>query len=137
MKIYVVPAAGGEAEQVVPGEDAWRLTLTGFRMESICCLTRSRLLVRDMSDLAVKIVNLATHKVSTMEGSHGIRSPRCSPDGKLILRCAGPGQELVLCRMGVSEYRFFRERTPPYHVAYPFCVRWKTSSSGLSLSTPL
>ena len=117
-KIYVVPAAGGEAEQVVPGD--------GSEADAYWLPDGKDLLFNpftsagpDMSDLAVKIVNVETHKVSTMEGSHGIRSARCSPDGKLILGVRDPTEELVLCRMGETRW----ETILPYHVGYPFWSR--------------
>jgi Tol biopolymer transport system component/DNA-binding winged helix-turn-helix (wHTH) protein len=82
--IYLVPADGGGAEQLVPESNLYQ--------DPTWSPDGNRLVFGDagLAPNAIHILDLQSHRVSDLPGSKGLFSPRWAPDGRFILANTGP-----------------------------------------------
>ena len=94
MKIFVVSAQGGTPQELLPEtrnqiDPAW--SPDGKR------IAFGRIgEVGDTEKVALQIIDLSTHQVSTMPNSDNLFSPRWSPDGRYIAALPEDSKKLVL-----------------------------------------
>ncbi len=81
-KAYIVPSLGGSAEPILPDDK-------GVQTDPNWSPDGSKIVFSTGGGFDVKsdirVLNLASHKVSILPGSVGKWSPRWSPDGRLIV----------------------------------------------------
>ena len=92
--IFMIPAEGGPAEQISNGTvsdldatwspDGKTLAFGQERMEG------------NKTSVSVRLLDLASKRLTTLEGSEGICCPRWSPDGKYIMASHGSYEDLLL-----------------------------------------
>ena len=91
-RIYLVSAEGGSPQQLLPEhpepqrDPNWsprgdKLVFGGARADN---------------DSAIRVLDLMTHKLSTLPGSRGLYAPRWSPDGRYIVAMPSDQLSLVL-----------------------------------------
>jgi eukaryotic-like serine/threonine-protein kinase len=84
-KVYTVPAGGGAAQQLIPGE--------GYQFDPdwspdgnlLAFGNRSGMPGATGAKVAIHLLDLRTHRLTTLAGSEGRYSPRWSPDGRYIV----------------------------------------------------
>jgi Tol biopolymer transport system component len=99
--IYLVPADGGAAEQLVPENKLYQ--------DPNWSPDGNRLVFGEDGIIAtaIHILDLQSHRVSDLPGSKGLFSPRWSPDGRFILANTGafsPTQKLMIFDMNKQEW---------------------------------
>jgi Tol biopolymer transport system component/predicted Ser/Thr protein kinase len=80
-KIYAISSAGGSAQQLMPDDPK-------PEMDPNWAPTGGKIVFSGAPasvDSTVRVLDLRTHRVSTLPGSQGLFSPRWSPDGRYIL----------------------------------------------------
>lgn len=91
-KILLISPMGGTAQMVLP-EDTFNETDATWSPDgNSIVFGRSNL----DADAAVYRVNLKTRQISTLPGSHGMYSPRASPDGRYVAALTVDGAKLML-----------------------------------------
>ena len=96
-KMYEIPPSGGTPRELIPDDkqneqdatwsaDGKQIAFAGDANDAI---------VRNTSP-AIKILDLQTGKVSSLEGSQGMFSPRWSPDGRYIAAMTSDSSKLML-----------------------------------------
>jgi Tol biopolymer transport system component len=90
MKIYSVSTEGATSEQLMPGET--NEFDPGWSPDGNLLVFGSHALFEvSASALAIRLLDLRSHQVSTLPGSEGLYSPRWSPDGAyLVAQKVGP-----------------------------------------------
>jgi eukaryotic-like serine/threonine-protein kinase len=95
--VFIMPADYGSPEQLTNAEDSgahdptWSadgnfIAFGGYPPDQ----------VQASNKLAIHVLNLKTHQLSTVPGSEGLWSPRWSPDGRYIAAFSTDGQTLLL-----------------------------------------
>jgi Tol biopolymer transport system component/tRNA A-37 threonylcarbamoyl transferase component Bud32 len=95
-KIYIVSVDGGAPQQLMPGErnehdSSWSPDGNSLVFGRIPWFETGA-----AGAVAVHLLDLRTHQVSTLPGSEGYWSPRWSPDGRYIAAVGPASQSLVL-----------------------------------------
>jgi dipeptidyl aminopeptidase/acylaminoacyl peptidase len=91
-KACVVPAGGGQPQQLVPG--AGEEGIPTWSRDGKLLAFGDVLHGRPASEMAIHLLDLRSHQVSTLPGSPGLWTPRWSPDGRYIAALAvGEGAE--------------------------------------------
>ncbi len=96
-KMYEIPASGGTPHELIPDDkqneqdatwsaDGKRIAFAGDANDAI---------VRNSSP-AINILDVQTGKVSPLEGSQGMFSPRWSPDGRYLAAMTSDSSKLML-----------------------------------------
>jgi DNA-binding winged helix-turn-helix (wHTH) protein/Tol biopolymer transport system component len=98
-KACVVPADGGQHEQLIPGAGEEGIP-TWFR-DGNFLVFGDVLHGRPASEMTIHLLDLRTHQLRTLPGSKGLWTPRWSPNGRYIAALAlgdeAKGQRLVYC----------------------------------------
>ncbi|HET9178675.1 MAG TPA: winged helix-turn-helix domain-containing protein [Terriglobia bacterium] len=97
VKIYVVPADGGEPERVLPQD-------TGEETDPVWSPDGNRLVfsknsfveVRSLQERDIEVVDLRTRQVTPVPGSEGLYSARWSPDGRYLVAMPRDSTRLTL-----------------------------------------
>jgi|SRR5215467_14610267 len=91
-KIYVIAAAGGKAEELMPGDGLAEID------PSWSPDGKSIVFGRSVAEATRRIqrIDLKTHAISTLPGSEGLFSPRLSPDGRYIAAFPADASKLTL-----------------------------------------
>jgi len=95
-KIYLISATGGNSQQLIPGDRSevdqdW--SPDGNR------LVFGRLISQHLAEegpLTLHLLELKTHKLSTLPGSEGLYTPRWSPDGRYIAAMSEDSKRMVV-----------------------------------------
>ena len=91
-KIYVMPASGGKAEELLP-EDALAETDPSWSPDG-----KSIVFGRSVPEAGrgIETIDLTTHAISTLPGSEGLFNPRLSPDGRYVAAFPADASRLML-----------------------------------------
>jgi WD40-like Beta Propeller Repeat len=91
--VFIVSREGGGLEQVTDGKNS-----TGY--DPTWSPDGNSLAIGGLSEedreLAVHVLNLATHELSALPGSAGLYSPRWSPDGRYIAALSSDSTRLLI-----------------------------------------
>jgi Tol biopolymer transport system component len=90
-RIYLISAAGGTPEQPIPG--------AGSELDPGWSPDGNSLVFGEPSlslTPAIHLLDLETHRVSTLPGSQGLCSPRWSPDGRFVVAMTKDSEKLLL-----------------------------------------
>jgi len=88
-RVYVVPAAGGAAEPLTNGDGISAWSDPSWSPDGESLVFADDISYTDQPDRVVlRIVNVKTHRVSTLPGSQGLWSPHWSPNGRYIAALA-------------------------------------------------
>lgn len=90
--IFVMRADYGSPEQLTKGQDGAAYDPTWSADGNSLAFGQ----VQPSNKLAIHILNLKTHQLSTMPGSEGLWSPRWSPDGRYLAALSYDVQTLLL-----------------------------------------
>jgi Tol biopolymer transport system component len=117
-QMYSVPIAGGEPIRLHPsdtdqGVPTW--SADGNKVVYGEFLHR-----RDPKDMTIRILDLKTGQVSELENSHGLWTPRWSPDGTHIAAQSTDWQRLVIFDF---ETRQWRHLVTARHIDHPVFSR--------------
>jgi Tol biopolymer transport system component len=85
-KACVVPADGGQPQQLLPG--AGEEGVPTWSRDGKFLVFGDVLHGRHASEMAIHLLDLRNHHVSTLPGSNGLWTPRWSPDGRYIAALA-------------------------------------------------
>jgi Tol biopolymer transport system component len=85
-KAWVVPAEGGPSEELLPG--AGEEGIPTWSRDGNIVVFGDTLHVGHASAMAIHLLDLRTHRVSTLAGSTGLWTPRWSPNGRYIAALA-------------------------------------------------
>jgi Tol biopolymer transport system component/DNA-binding winged helix-turn-helix (wHTH) protein len=101
--IFLVPSAGGPAEQVTSGAyadldptwsaDGATLAFAQVRMEN------------NTQTVSVQLLDLASRRTTTLQGSEGLCCPRWSPDGRFLAAAHPTGDFIKLYEFATGEWR--------------------------------
>jgi serine/threonine protein kinase/Tol biopolymer transport system component len=91
-EIYTVPANGGAPEPLIPGDSV-------ARREPNWSANGDRILFEEVAPNAspvLRLLDVRTHRVSSLPESVGYSSPRWSPDGRYVAAMTKTGLQMVL-----------------------------------------
>jgi DNA-binding winged helix-turn-helix (wHTH) protein/Tol biopolymer transport system component len=106
-KSYVIPSGGGTPRPLLP-EDKEAQSDPNWSPDGSKVVFSSSLGGYYSSHPVEKILDLASHKVSTLPGSEGTRSPRWSPDGRFISVLYGD-DSLKIFNLSTQRWSVLRE----------------------------
>jgi Tol biopolymer transport system component len=88
VRIYVVPASGGTPEPILVDKLTQVDPNWSPNGDSLMFATAPSATGLGSSPPKIQILNLKTHKLSTLAGSEGLTAPRWSPDGRFVIATA-------------------------------------------------
>jgi Tol biopolymer transport system component len=91
-RIFMVSAEGGTAQQLMPDDPSPQVDPNWSPDGGKIVFGGS---IGDPNS-SIRVLDLASHQISTLPGSHGIYSPRWSPDGRYIVAMPVSSASLVL-----------------------------------------
>jgi Tol biopolymer transport system component len=103
-KIYLISAAGGNSQQLIPGE---RSEVDPDWSPDGNWLAFGRLIPQHLGEegpLTLYLLDLMTHKLSTLPGSEGLYTPRWSPDGRYIAAMSEDSKRIVVFDFTTSRW---------------------------------
>ena len=102
-KVHVILAEGGQLEQLTTG--AYSEADVGWSPdENQLVFGISGVSPAPSSGVAIHLVDLRTHEISTLSGSEGLFSPRWSPDGRYIAGIPITADSLRLCELATRKW---------------------------------
>jgi Tol biopolymer transport system component len=104
-RIYLVPAAGGKAQMLLPGEaeqgvPAWSSDSTKIAFGDV-----PSVFSKASGTEAIHILDLSTHQLSDLPGSGGLWTVRWSPDGRTLAALTIAEQRLMLYDQATKRWR--------------------------------
>ena len=123
--IYLIPAEGGEPEQVTKGENnkgdvSW--SADGNQ------LVYGLMAPLPSSGIALHLIDLRTHQESTIPGPEGLFSPRWSPDGRFLAALPVAGDSLRLFDFATQKW----DELAKFPMGYP---SWSRDSNYIYFDT--
>jgi serine/threonine protein kinase/Tol biopolymer transport system component len=106
-EIYVVPASGGTPQPLVPGNSV-------ARREPNWSPNGDRVLFEEVAPNGppvLRLLDLQSHRISSVPGSLGYSSPRWSPDGRHILAVNKRERKMVLFDFQTGKWSDLSEKT--------------------------
>jgi eukaryotic-like serine/threonine-protein kinase len=106
-EIYVVPAKGGTPQPLVPGNSV-------ARREPNWSPNGDRILFEEVAPNGpplLRLLDLQSHRISSVPGSFGYGSPRWSPDGRHILAVNKHERKMVLFDFQTGKWSDLSEKT--------------------------
>jgi len=100
-KIYVIAAAGGKAEEIMPGDGLAEIDPSWSPDGKSIVFGRS---VAE-AGRSIQRIDLKTHAISTLPGSEGLFSPRLSPDGRYVAAFPADASKLMLYDFGTEQWK--------------------------------
>jgi Tol biopolymer transport system component len=100
-KIYVIPASGGKAEELLPEDTLAEIDPSWSADGNSIVFGRS---VAE-SNRDIRMIDLKTRSVSIIPGSWGLFSPRLSPDGRYLAAFPAGALTLMLCDLRSGEWK--------------------------------
>jgi Tol biopolymer transport system component/DNA-binding winged helix-turn-helix (wHTH) protein len=126
--IYLIPVEGGPAEQVTNGgmfdldptwsADGSTLAFAQLRMED------------NEAKVSIQMLDVASRKAKTLNGSEGLCCPRWSPDGKYLVASHLSGDEMLLYEFATGKWRVLDKNVGP--TAY---MAWSSDSKEILFDT--
>jgi Tol biopolymer transport system component len=104
-KIYFIPADGGGAEKVMPGEKAEGYLSWSPDGKAIVFDDAPWMENMASENVALRVLDLATHKVMTLPGSQHLHTPIWSPDGRYIAAMAPDELTLMLFDIDAQQWK--------------------------------
>jgi eukaryotic-like serine/threonine-protein kinase len=95
-KIFVMPAEGGMAREVIPGNRNQGDPTWMPKGDAIMFAGMPWLDYGSLGEPNIHVVDLKTSQVSDVAGSENLFSPRCSPDGRFIAALSADSTKLML-----------------------------------------
>jgi Tol biopolymer transport system component len=127
-KVYVVPAAGGAPRRPTKSDSA-ELDPSWSPDGSKLAFGSGPSFVSAASDSAlIQLVDLATGKITRLDGSKGLYSPRWSPDGRYIAAVSFDSRTLMLLDTVTGEWSAL-VKSPTTFIGWP---NWTADSRWLS-----
>src|SRR5215467_10417218 len=104
-KIYFIPADGGGAEQAMPGEKAEGYL--SWSPDGKALVFDDAPWIDNMApeNVALRVLDLATHKVMMLPGSQHLHTPIWSPDGRYIAAMAPDELTLMLFDVNAQQWK--------------------------------
>jgi eukaryotic-like serine/threonine-protein kinase len=106
-EIYTVPAQGGTPQPLVPGNSV-------ARREPNWSPNGDRILFEEVAPNAppvLRLLDLQSHRISSVPGSFGYGSPRWSPDGRHIVAVNKHERKMVLFDFETGKWSHLSEKT--------------------------
>jgi eukaryotic-like serine/threonine-protein kinase len=106
-EIYIVPAKGGTPQPLVPGNSV-------ARREPNWSPNGDRILFEEVAPNAapvLRLLDLQSHRISSVPGSLGYGSPRWSPDGRRIVAVNKHERKMVLFDFQTGKWSDLSEKT--------------------------
>jgi len=102
-RIFVMPQAGGVAKEILPGSgDQGVPTWSG---DGQAIVFGEPLYRKDVSQMAIYQVTLATQMATKVENSNGLWSPRYSPDGHFLLALTADSNALEVLAKATPKWQ--------------------------------
>ncbi len=103
-KIYLVPAEGGSAQQLMPGERNEADANWSPDGNSLVFGRAPWLEGGTSGSVAIHVLDLRTHQVSSLRDSEGLYGPRWSPDGRYICANTTDNSKLLLFDLSTQKW---------------------------------
>jgi len=101
---YAIPAAGGQATRLAPGDDAQVDPSWSPDGKQLAFGSASAYVLSTSPQAAISVLDLASGQLSTLPGSQGLFSPRFSPDGRHLAALSFDGSKLMLFAFGTAQW---------------------------------
>jgi eukaryotic-like serine/threonine-protein kinase len=103
-KIFLVSAAGGSAQELMPEERIEADPTWSPDGNSLCFGRMPFQEFGSSGPVAIQVLDLKTSQVSTLPGSDGLYSPRWSPDGRYIAAMPPDSNKLMLFEFATKKW---------------------------------
>jgi Tol biopolymer transport system component len=100
--IFATPSASGPAEQLTTGDESGVPT---WSADGRSLIFGERLTKKPRSEMTIRMLDLASKRVTEMPGSRGLWSPRWSPDGKHILALSTDSKVLRVRTIAETDWK--------------------------------
>ncbi len=103
-KIYLISATGGNPQQLIPGE---RSEIDQDWSPDGNWMVFGYLIPQHLAEegpLILHLLDLRTHRLSTLPGSEGLYTPRWSPDGRYIAAMSEDSQRVAVFDFNTSRW---------------------------------
>jgi DNA-binding winged helix-turn-helix (wHTH) protein/Tol biopolymer transport system component len=123
-RLYVVSAQGGSPKTVLPMDNRWASVSGDWR-------TDGRQIVLDVQDTAtggestIRILDLETGRLASIEGSEGLIEPRWSADGRYIAALNPKKKQIFLYDCKLLKWSVLAEAN------FPSTLRWSPGGDAL------
>jgi Tol biopolymer transport system component len=103
-KIFLVSAAGGSAQELMPEERMEADPTWSPDGNSLCFGRMPFQEFGSSGPVAIQVLDLKTNQVSTLPGSDGLYSPRWSPDGRYLAAMPPDSNKLMLFEFATKKW---------------------------------
>jgi Tol biopolymer transport system component len=110
-KMYVIPATGGTARELLPNDTHNEQDPTWSAEGNKIVFSGDANDASTSSDPAIKILDVQSGNVSAVPGSQGMFSPRWSPDGRYIAGMTSDSKNLLLFDVRTQKWKKIAEGT--------------------------
>jgi DNA-binding winged helix-turn-helix (wHTH) protein/Tol biopolymer transport system component len=106
-RIYVIPASGGKAEELMPEDQTAEIDPSWSADGNSIVFGRPV----TTANGNIQLIDLKTHRVSTIPGSLGLFGPRLSPDGRYLAASPADSSKLMLYDLRTEQWKASGEGT--------------------------